>query len=226
MDYEKITNHNYPGKIYEKENLNITFIDDIPTDIMVLNATFNYDSPNLSISNPSGNVTVKGEVDYFYEKGPVTFNNSYIDTHMYLFSEENKNRNFEVKFTIDSLDATQEKQAVIFNDMSEAGTPYPGLVFRTLGTTSQTLQIVANSNSQESGKTTNYVPGMQVVIKRVNNILYYSVNGGETYAGNMDFSTFTTYFDNTLIFGAGHDANLNMQRFLKGTLSNIHVKVY
>ena len=88
------------------------------------------------------------------------------------------------------------------------------------------MQIVANSNSQESGKTTNYVQGMQVVIKRVNNILYYSVNGGETFAGNMDFSTFTTYFNNTLVFGAGHDENLNLRRFIKGTLSDIYVKVY
>lgn len=51
--YERIINHNYPDKIYENETLNITFVDDIPTDIMVVNATFNYDSPSLSIFNPS-----------------------------------------------------------------------------------------------------------------------------------------------------------------------------
>ena len=43
---------------------------------------------------------------------------------------------------------------------------------------------------------------------------------------NSDFSTFTTYFDNTLLFGAGHDEKLKLRRFIKGTLSDIHVKIY
>lgn len=65
-----------------------------------------------------------------------------------------------------------------------------------------------------------------MIIRRRNDVISYSTDGGETFVGNMDFSTFTTYFNNTLLFGAGHDANLNMQRFIKGTLSDIHVKVY
>ncbi len=110
--------------------------------------------------------------------------------------------------------------------MDEKGTPWPGIVLHhNKKTNNYNIEINVNGNKKHNVNVT-LTDGMNIIIRRRNNVISYSLDGGETFAGNMDFSTFTTYFNNTLIFGAGHDENLNLRRFIKGTLSDIHVKVY
>lgn len=151
-----------------------------------------------------------------------------IDTGITLFSKYNIHKDFDISFTIDSLDdvATQVENATILSVMDEKGTPWPGIVLhRNKKTNNYNIEINV-SGSKKHNVNLAITDGMNIVIRRRNGIVSYSTDGGDTFAGNMDFSTFTAYFDNTLLFGAGHDENLNLRRFIKGTLSDIHVKVY
>ena len=150
-----------------------------------------------------------------------------IDTGITLFTKYNIHRDFDISFTIDSLDdvTTQVENATILAVMDEKGTPWPGIVLhRNKKTNNYNIEINVNG-SKKYNVNLSLNNGMNIVIRR-NNVISYSTDGGETFVGNMDFSTFTTYFNNTLLFGAGHDENLNLRRFIKGTLSDIHVKVY
>ena len=118
--------------------------------------------------------------------------------------------------------STQVENGTIMSIMDEKGTPWPGIVLhRNKKTNNYNIEINVNGSSKHNINLT-MTDGMSIIIRRRNNVISYSTDGGETFVGNMDFSTFTTYFDNTLLFGAGHDENLNLRRFIKGTLSDIH----
>ena len=138
-----------------------------------------------------------------------------------MFTEENKNRNFEISFTIDSIDEYVNNNTIV-SSMYEAGTPWPGFVYR-INTNTSKLQLRAgyngNSNWEMPYTTQN------VKISRKNKILYYSINGGDPIQ-TVNFSNYTGIFDYPLTIGAGLDENKNPRRYFKGTLSNISIKIY
>ena len=63
-------------------------------------------------------------------------NYKYIDTRIELFSQKNKNKDFEISFTIDSIDQ-YENNSTIISSMDETGSPWPGFVYRINTSTSK-----------------------------------------------------------------------------------------
>ncbi len=101
------------------------------------------------------------------------------------------------------------------------GVPYPGIVVRY---ESGVVKSVTNINSQTGGATLNSTIGREIVIRRINGIVSYSVDGGQTFIDRGDYSNFTHPFDVPATFGAGFDATSSPFRYFVGRLSNLSVE--
>ena len=104
--------------------------------------------------------------------------------------------------------------------MDEKGNPYPGFVFRF--NKANQYEIVANVGSTKGSDTYTLDTTTQVTIKRLNKILYVSINNGEEKQ-IVDFTTFPNPIYVPLTIGASLNGSLKPQRYFTGTLSNIKV---
>ena len=217
ITYKGISANNYPQTILEDETLNISFVDNIPSNVNVIGVTsFSYTTPNLIISNPIDNVLISGVVaSKHYEK--LEFDgSSYENTGIYLFNEENINKNFEISFELTNVASNQLGQATILNSMEEKS-PYPGFVFRVQA---NGTQIEFNSPKIKNKAGISISTIQKVLIKRYNDIYYIQINDGNleklgSYTG--------TTFNVPLVIGASPDTN--PIRYFKGTLNNINIEV-
>ena len=165
-------------------------------------------------------------------EGSYTFNgeSDVINTKIALFSKENASKDFEVRFTIDDMDITQDNQCVVFGANNENTDPYQGIVLRNRGTTSfigQYLAIKSAAAEDRVNRDWTYTPGMTIIIKRENGIISISFDGGATFENDYDFNEFTDYTDVPAVFGGRltYDSGNNeiYDRYFKGTLSNMSI---
>lgn len=219
ITYRNITDNNYPKTILEDDTLNITIVDAI-NNVNISGVTnYTYTPPIITLSNPINDVVITGlTYSKYYEKLEFDGTN-FEDTQIYLFNEENINKNFEISFDITNVDATQISQATIVNSMYEnQSAGYPGFVFRVQ---SNGTQIEFNSPKIRSRTGINISTVEHIVIKRINDIYYLQVNNGTietlgTYTGGT--------FDVSVTLGSS--PTTNPPRHFKGTLENVNIKVY
>ncbi len=161
----------------------------------------------------------KSESDYETESytndGNYVFDGTnYINTHMYLYSEENIDRNFEMSFDITNI-GTNADNAVLMSATKN--------VLRLSDATNEVMSLETYGNAANGildnipNTTTN------VRIIRIGNILYYSLNGG-TFVQLNNYTGSTDYSDLPLTFGAECNANEDPINGFNGTLSNISVR--
>ena len=105
--------------------------------------------------------------------------------------------------------------------MYEAGTPWPGFVYR-INTNTSKLQLRAGYN----GNANWLVPytAQDIVIKRTNGILSYSVDGS-SFTQIVDFNNYSGTLDYPVTIGAGLNENKSPRRYFTGTLSNISIRI-
>ena len=160
----------------------------------------------------------------YYHEGDYVFDGTnYIDTGVYLFSEENITKNFEISFEIKSRN-TSTNLAVMMGAMDETDSPWPGLTYRVRN--SKEDQLSANASTSSKTERNYAVSNIQKVsIKRFNNRIYISFNDGfDTHV--IDFSSMLSKpFDVPVTFGAGLDGDFNPFRYFKGTLSNMNILI-
>ncbi len=148
---------------------------------------------------------------------------TYINTGVKLYSEENYDKDYEIGFTIDSYTPNSNvNQAVFMNSkLEDESSGYPGIVVRKSGNDieiTQTINGVKEMRKKAANKT------KKVVIMRVGGIVYYSFDDGD-FLELQDISGTSQYFDTAVWFGAAADANNNPLRYLRGTLSDLYVKM-
>lgn len=144
---------------------------------------------------------------------------NYIDTGVYLFNEKNINRDFEVSFEIKER-GSNSQYATMMSTMNEAGSPWPGIVYRIWSSTQDQLAANTSSTKKDNKYTTTSV--QKVTLKRICGILYLQFNDGVN-TQIMDLSLINTPFEVPVTFGASLDANKNPFRYFTGTLSNLKV---
>ena len=171
--------------------------------------------------------TQKDEIEtanYYYHKNAVEFDGTnYIDTGICLFSKENIDKDFEVSFEIESR-GSNSQYATMISAMDESGSPWPGIVYRVNSSTQD--QFCANATSSLTFGTFYTASTVQkVTLKRTSKILYINFNDG-TDTKILDLTTLTKTFNAPVAFGASLDGSLNPQRYFKGTLSNLMVRLY
>ena len=169
------------------------------------------------------------EPEYVHD-GAITFTGTnFVNTGMFLFSSDNYQRDFEMKVKVEDVKSDTSAQSVLIGDIDEKGEPYYGTVVKTNGTDATKLVLTSNSHSSSSTPTVNYAKNMQIVIKRVQNRLYYSSDGGASFKYGANYTGFTNTFDVPSTVGAriwsnGKENYFDLDRFFKGTLSNISIK--
>ena len=159
---------------------------------------------------------------------PFTFTGSnYLDSGIALYSEENWQKDFEIGFTIDAYTPSQNVgQATFVNAKYEnESLKYPGLVVRR---TESTNNIEVTQTINHGQKVAKNIPSYSIPctikIYRISGVVYYNVNNGALIQ-LQDMSNFNQQFNTTTWFGGSQDINGNLMRGLKGTLSNMYVKI-
>lgn len=162
--------------------------------------------------------------NYAYNGDYVFDGTNYIDTGVYLFSEENIRKNFEISFEIKQR-ISKNQYPTMVSAMDETGTPWPGIVYRVKSATQD--EIAANaSTTVKANKTYENSTVNKVSIKRINNIIYICFND-EFDTKIVDFSSMLSNpFDIPVTFGAGLDGEGNPFRYFNGTLANMSVEFY
>lgn len=220
ITYDGIVNYNYPAYC-SGSTFNITFINDIPFDVYVEGASsYNYNKPNLVINGIEGDILIKGLEGFEYIPAISFDKESYLDTGISLFSDENIDKNFELSFTIDDIGSKPDQFATLVNGLYEGGM-YQGFLFRVYN---GQYELVANTDSVNPSLFFEFDDVYKVTIVRVNKLLYYKLNDNDSYIMIADYTNFYDTFDLTLTFGASIDAYGYPFRVFSGTLSNIYVK--
>ena len=175
------------------------------------------------VANKGENITLYAiyeKFSYEHEDDLVFDGTNYIDTSIYLFSEKNINKDFEISFEIKDYNYANDQNALI-NAMDESGSPWPGFVFRF--NKSQLFEIVSNiTTSLKANKTYNLTSVNKVTIKRTNKILYISINNGIDQK-LLDLSTLNKPFYVPLTIGSSLNGSLQPQRYFTGILSNVSI---
>ena len=151
-------------------------------------------------------------------------NETYIDTDFKLFSTTHKNKDFIITFDIDRyVPAEQEvEQATIMNSLTETkATNNPGFVLRK--TKNNTIELIVRDGITTTGTTTFTNLTSFTLVKKNNKVCYSANNGPLKYI--YDYSGYAESFDVPLTFGSSLDKTGTTWRNIKGTLSNILVKV-
>ena len=186
-------------------------------------ATFENEVTESFVPTSDMTLYAKWNKIYFRHAEPTTFTgNSFIDTEIMLFNQTNAARDFIVTFVVDTLGENQENRAAIFADMYEKNDPYQGVQFRWFN---NRYNVNANVRGNKKNTGVNYTPGNKVILKRIDGVFSYSLDGGATYTNYQNFSNFTDYFDVNATFGGQYDADGNGWRYFKGTLSDMKVEI-
>lgn len=183
-----------------------------------------YDGENVMNLSSDGDITLYalwGET-FEYLGDNVFSGDNYIDTGLYLFSEENISKDFEIVFEVKKLTYVNQYDTIL-SIMDETGSPWPGVVFRL--SSANNYQIGANvSSSLKKEKNYSNQTNKKVSIKKVEKILYISFNDGNNEKF-LDMSKLTP-FDIPLTFGASLDGNGNPFRYFTGILSDIRIYLF
>lgn len=226
ITYENITNNNYPTEIMHGDNSTIVFTNDIPEGVFVSGVeSYSYENATLTINNAIKDVVISNAVVFRHDGEYVFTGTNYIDTGVYLYNEENINRNFEVTFSIVDKAETQEEKATLFNSLDEVNPDFPGILFRV----TQNLlnyEVVGNNKINGYNQVINlyqFSDVTKVKLLRIDGITYYCLNDGDCYE-LQEYTIFNEFFEIPATFGASLDSNGETWRFFVGTLKDMKIK--
>ncbi len=152
-------------------------------------------------------------------------NKTYVDTGIKLYSQENIKKDFMISFNIVNYSPTAQEvdgdsQNTLLSAKQETGLQQ-GLAVRKID---NDYEITQKLNKTKATAKKNYKNITNIKIYRKKGIVYYMINDGSLYK-LQDKIDGAVPFDETLWFGAAKDANGNPFRHIKGTISDIEVKM-
>ena len=159
--------------------------------------------------------------------------NTFIDTGINLYSQENIDKNFEIHLTVKSVaeDVMNQDLPTILNCKDESNSLWPGFNIRL---NNATAIISGYKWKGETGPSTqaasipiNKLP-VSFVIKRIKGVvtISYSYNGyesGEQVMYNQSNWTLNQYFTDNVTFGGIYNDTHTPDRFFKGTTSDMQI---
>ena len=152
----------------------------------------------------------------------LTFNkDKLINTDLHLFTTGNLLQDFVISMGIDqfSFQGVAE-QATVFSLMDERGEPYPGILTRKQNERSK-LEFVVNTATQNKVGFYTFQTGF-ISFARFNQSIY---SWDESNSKVVTGIAWTPSFDYPLVIWWSLDENKDPWRLMKGTLSNVKVKV-
>ncbi len=148
---------------------------------------------------------------------------TYIDTGVKLYDEDDYNLDYEIGFTLKTIEGSQVNQATYLNAKLEyPSTGNPGLVARR--SSSGVLEIGHTVDGSREVRTANISNGASIKILRVDGEIYYSINDGDLIRVQSVRDT-SDYHDITTWFGASYNASTDSAwRYFNGEISNMYIK--
>lgn len=148
---------------------------------------------------------------------------TYIDTGVKLYDEDDYNLDYEIGFTLKTIEDSQVQQATYLNaKLEKPSTGNPGLVSRR--SSNGNLEIAHTVDGAKEMQTANISNGTTIEILRVDGEIYYSINDGDlirlqSVRGTSDYHDITTWF------GASYNASTDSAwRYFNGEISNMYIK--
>lgn len=162
--------------------------------------------------------------------------NTIIDTGICLFNDENVNKNFRIKFTVEDYDESYNDPAnvsdnnsypTIMSAMYEKASPFQGFVFRIMNNknTSAYQLRLNNTTTGEFNNTYKLQKSLDVDLIRENGAMYLRISKG-LFTNIYTYPSEIVKSDVPLTFGGNINAEGIYDRFFKGTLSNISVEFF
>ena len=148
----------------------------------------------------------------------------HINTGVAIFSNANHNNDFEISFTVDNIDPSRFRSGKVDTvfDCLYNESPYPGITFR-IENSKWYLQVGTGVNNKKLSWNPNDIQAFS--LKKANNKVYYSINGG--YDVFVEDLTTITTFDNPLTIGTAleTDGTPRSERFLIADLSHFKLVI-
>lgn len=180
-------------------------------------------SQNINnIANEGETITLYAqwaEQVYFKDREVFYGRNCIYDTNISLYNSNNRNKNYEISFEIESV-GTSTSQATLLNAMYEV-IPWPGVLFRIYN--NGNFEIDMNGGSGSFNRKYPISNNTKVRIRRINGQIIYNINNEEFTGANHSN---ITSFDTPVSFGCSLDFNNNPQRYYVGTLKNMNVILF
>ena len=163
--------------------------------------------------------------------------NTFIDTGVNIFSSTNINKDFEIRFTFNSVDSdiitVSPTQPTMFNAKDESNNKYPGFNVRFNSNNITKLYPSArwggngSTNTPSTGVAVANAP-IEFIYKRHNGVItmQYSYSGYESEVYtiiNQSSWTLNQTFATNVAFGGYFGSNNQPGRFFKGTLSDMSI---
>ena len=235
ITYENIINNNYPEIVFDGDDIEITFIDDIPENLTITGINnYTYSPPSLTLTNIKNDIVITNittilnkHYDYLVFDGT---KDSVIDTGMYLYNEENVNKNYRISFTIEDYDQSYNNnsninQQTIFNCKNEAvESVWPGVMLRLAKGPKYEFGM-RDSHLTTAYKSYTLEKGIKVSIIKENGKIYVNWNTIKHSLAYTYNDTIDT-FDVPLTFGGIINSSGEYDRIFKGILSDVTVEIY
>ena len=156
-----------------------------------------------------------------------------LDMNINVYSEDNKDQDFDINFDIVSFEKTNNTQPTIMNVKDEENSLFPGLVirFNTGSITTINLNSRWNTTRKNLSIQSSSAPVHVEVIRR-DGVVQASLTG--TGTDNVALTTLYNQsswqlnrpFPHPITLGCIYNSEGNKDRFFKGRLENIDVKVH
>ena len=146
-------------------------------------------------------------------------NKDYIDTGIKLFSEENFNKDFQIRIIISEFGNYKDWATILSALKEDESLNYPGFNVRRR-TNNKTVQLGFGSGKNIATNLESYVD-RAFVITRINGSIYYGFeDDGLTYVKDVSSLPF---FDTPVTLGAALDGNGTPWRYFEGEISDIQI---
>ena len=160
-------------------------------------------------------VPIEDDVDEYIHNGQFNFaQEDYINTHVYLYSQKNIHRNFEMSFDIVGLINSGNDDALMSATKN---------IFSIANASNETMNLYTTGKTASSSVEgiPNTITNVRLI--RIDDKLYYSFNG-QTFLQINDYAGVTSYSNNPVLFGADFRPDGSVYRSFDGILSNMKVK--
>ena len=190
------------------------------------------------LSNVSSNIILYANWSlYDYYKSSLTLGtkDDVDNTGIMLYSQENVNKNVRIMFTVDDYNDNYEDVAnidskngpTILSSMNEAGSPWPGFVFRIVANKGIPCFSIKINDSHVKSYTGYYnlSKGTKVEIVREDGGIYIKINSN-VYTKIFTYSNSIDTFNVPITIGGNINEKGQYDRFFDGSLSNVVVDFY
>ncbi len=152
-------------------------------------------------------------------------NQTYIDTGVELFSNENYQKDFEIYFELSNYTPGAQndggQETILNSKLENQSLGYPGFTFRRSKNNLELTETIAGNKVTVQEP---YASITSVRIVRKQRVIYYSFNGEELQEF-QDTRGFSQQFNVPVTFGASLDVNGDPYRHVHATISNAYIKL-